>query len=157
MKTYLELQLENMESFFIPIEDVLWFEYKDGSKCLVKDEDGNIDGFSSNSDVLMAYRTTHLTSSYDDMYLSTKERPVNSTGDSLVSVLIFNELVNGSKEELLYLPNITYIEEGFGINGLAEQEDIGSYTVITNNRKEFKKEYKNLVKDVKYCEEMDKL
>lgn len=145
MKTYLELQLENLESFFIPIEDVLWFEYKEGSKCLYKKTEEEFGEFLTSNDVLIVYKTDNLTSSYDNMYKSSKERPLSSTADSLVSVLMYHELDDGSTENVLDLPHITYIEESFGVNKLARQEEFENFTITTNNYKVFKREYKSLV------------
>lgn len=145
MKTYLELQLENLESFYIPLEDVLWFEYKEGSKCLYKETEEEFGGFLTSSDVLIVYKTDNLTSSYDNMYKSNKERPLSSTADSLVGVLMYHELDDGSTENVLDLPHITYIEEHFGVNQLAKQEEFENFTIMTNNYKVFKREYKSLV------------
>lgn len=145
MKTYLELQLENLESFFIPIEDVLWFEYKEGSKCLYKKTEEEFGEFLTSNDVLIVYKTDNLTSSYDNVYKSSKERPLSSTADSLVSVLMYHELDDGSTENVLDLPHVTYIEESFGVNKLAKQEEFENFTIMTNNYKVFKRGYKSLV------------
>lgn len=145
MKTYLELQLENLESFFIPIEDVLWFEYKEGSKCLYKKTEEEFGEFLTSNDVLIVYKTDNLTSSYDNIYKSSKERPLSSTADSLVSVLMYHELDDGSTENVLDLPHVTYIEESFGVNKLAKQEEFENFTIMTNNYKVFKRGYKSLV------------
>lgn len=135
--TNVELHLENLETLNVPMEDIVWFEYKEGSKSLYKNEAGEFDGYTINNDVLIAFNTSNVTSSYEDVQQGREY--LDYIGASLVGVTLGDVDLD-----------LTFVEEDTFSNSLHKQKafDKGKVLLVTNNYRVFKPMFKELAKDL---------